>query len=271
MNSKYTVLSNALINGAPFLKIFYNRLSAIIFSIIFLSVTGTSAQNVDVDLPPLQKTNEGALLIENFENTPVGGLPYGWYNRDGQRKVTHPEEQAIFKYEVKKEGDNKYLHYDDSKARHMNFPLIGRSNVNIFEYPTLSWKWRVNKLPDGADESTSDYNDAAASIYVVFGFGRVALVKKVPKSIRYTWSTSLEEGTVVSKLFGNQKIMVVESGPEKMGEWITFRRNIVEDYRRLFGNDPPATPIAILIMSDGDSTNSEAIADYDDIKLLPAR
>jgi hypothetical protein len=79
----------------------------------------------------------------------------------------------------------------------------------------------------------------------------------------------LEKGTELSKFFGNQKVVVVESGDERTGKWITFKRNIVEDYRRLFGDDPPKNPIAILILSDGDSTYSWAEADYDDIKLLP--
>jgi hypothetical protein len=92
-------------------------------------------------------------------------------------------------------------------------------------------------------------------------------VKKVPKSIRYTWSSTLEEGTELSKFYGNQKIVVVESGSDQKGNWRTFERNIVEDYRRLFGDSPPENPIAILILSDGNSTNSHAKADYDDIML----
>ncbi|MDZ7694372.1 MAG: DUF3047 domain-containing protein [Balneolaceae bacterium] len=253
------------------MKISSTKVSAIILTCLFLTANLGVAQDVDVDLPPLEKTDQGALLIDDFEDGPIGGLPCGWYNRDGKRKANHPEERELFEYEIQQQGGNKYLHYAHTDARHLNFPLVGRPGLNIYEYPTLSWKWRVERLPEGADESSSDYNDAAASIYVVFGFGRIALVKKVPKSIRYTWSSTLEEGTVVSKLFGNQKIVVLESGPENTGEWMTFRRNIVEDYRRLFGDDPPETPIAILIMSDGDSTSSPAIADYDDIKLLPAQ
>ncbi|HET8865674.1 MAG TPA: DUF3047 domain-containing protein, partial [Gracilimonas sp.] len=71
--------------------------------------------------------------------------------------------------------------------------------------------------------------------------------------------------------FGNQKIVVVESGEDEMGKWIRFERNIVEDYERLFGDKAPKRPMAILILSDADNTKSTAIADYDDIMLKPAK
>jgi hypothetical protein len=130
----------------------------------------------------------------------------------------------------------------------------------------LSWKWRIHDLPEGANEDSNSLNDTAASIYVVFDMGKV-LFKKVPKSIRYTWSSSLPAGTELSKFYGNQKIVVMGSGmPEEKG-WMHFQRNIIEDYRRLFGDAPPSKPLAILLLSDGDSTNDFVKADYDDIML----
>lgn len=245
-----------------------------LFTAFVLVLLGTSilvAQDIDRQFPPLQTNGDGALLIDNFEDDDLGGLPTEWYNRDGERKATHPEERELFHYSIKEENNNKYLHFEHTSARHLNFPLVNRPNLNIYEYPILSWKWRVKKLPDGGNENSSDYNDVAASIYVVFDIGRLAFFKKVPKSIRYTWSSTVNKGQELSKLFGNQQIVVVESGPEKMGEWVTFERNIVEDYRRLFGDDPPENPIAILILSDGNSTNSQAIADYDDITLKKSK
>lgn len=216
-------------------------------------------------------------ILENFENDEIGTLPHKWYNQKGEQSVTEfsEEEREKYKYEVVKgRGGNKYLKYSGRRAMHLSLPLINKDReniygINIFETPILSWKVRAYKLPENAREDDDSYNDSVASIYVAFDMGRVALVKKVPKTIRYTWSSTLEKGTELSKFFGNQKVVVVESGDERTGKWITFKRNIVEDYRRLFGDDPPKNPIAILILSDGDSTHSWAEADYDDIKLLP--
>jgi hypothetical protein len=221
---------------------------------------------------------QGTVLLENFENNETGSLPKGWYDRDGSMRLRaeSEEQQNKYKYEIVEEGSNKFLRYEGTQAMHISFPLINKDrdniyDINIYETPILSWKVRAHKLPEGANEKSSDRNDSVASIYVVFDMGRVALVKKVPKSIRYTWSTTLSKGETGSKLFGNQQIMVVKSGKKDTGEWVTFERNLVKDYRRMFGDDPPKNPIAILILSDGNSTNSYVKADYDDIMLKPKK
>lgn len=209
------------------------------------------------------------LVLEDFEMEELGTLPSGWYDRDGERMLSEYRENARneFKYEVVGEAGNKYLKYKGSRAKHINYPLADKEYINIYETPVLSWKARAWQLPENANEDNDSRNDVVMSVYVVFDFGRVALFKKVPKTIRYTWSTTLEKGSEYSKLFGNQKIVVLESGIENRGKWITFERNIVEDYRRLYGDNPPSQPLAILILSDGDSTGSRVEADYDDIML----
>ncbi len=236
--------------------------------LIFSSINANSQVTDREGVNTIKKLPNGVVLLEDFEDVKVKRLPADWYSRDGSaRPATYTGSlRDSYNYYVVKQGDNKFLRYAGTTAKHLNFPLVNK-NVNIYETPVLSWKWRVWDLPDGASED--DENDTAASIYVVFGLGHV-LWKEVPKSIRYTWSSTLPEGTVLSKFFDNQKVVVVESGDEGLGRWKTFEQNIVEDYKRLFGEPPPKTPLAILILSDGDSTGNTAIADYDDIKLKPA-
>ncbi len=229
-----------------------------------------AGQSRDDLYEPLKELQNGGLLIDDFEDEEVGSLPGGWWNRDVKRRADHPEESLLYHYSVEEEDGNKYLYFNHTDARHLNLPLKERDNINIYDTPILSWRWKVDQIPEGADETSKNANDAAASIYVVFDMGRVALFKRVPKSIRYTWSSTLKKGSDHSIFFGNQKIVVLESGNDRVGKgWIRVKRNIVEDYRRLFGDDPPGKPLAILILSDGDSTNQPAVASYDDLMLLP--
>jgi hypothetical protein len=213
-----------------------------------------------------------AQILENFENEFINALPSAWYDRDGNDKLINygPEIAGSFHYKVVEEDGNKFLRYEGTEAKHINYPLINKEEINIYETPVLTWKVRAHSLPENGNENVNESNDSVASVYVVFDFGHV-LFKRVPKSIRYTWSTTLPEGTELSKFFGNQKIVVVESGGDKAGQWVTFKRNILEDYKRLFGDKPPKKPLAILLLSDGDSTGSYVKADYDDIKLLPGK
>lgn len=245
----------------------------ILFGIFILSAIG---QEICRAQSEPKQIGDGILLLEDFQEDTVGEFPYGWYDRNGNKQLVFHDPEVVqdYNYKIIEMNGNKFLRYEGTSAKHINFPLINKDkeniyDINIYETPVLSWKVRAHSLPKNANEDDGDRNDAVASIYVVFDFGRIALFKKVPKSIRYTWSTTLQEGTTTSKLFGNQKIVVVKSGKEDLGNWVTFERNLVEDYRRLFGDDPPETPLAILILSDGDSTGSYVKADYDDIILKP--
>lgn len=258
------------LNGGLFLMSYL-----LISSLVDSTSNRLYAQSQDLELEkevraPLQRLPGGGLLIEDFETTDPGDLPSGWYNRDFTVEVVSPEERYKYRYKVVEEDGNRFLHYDHTDAHHLNFPLGKRMNLHLSETPILSWRWRVNKLPEDALETEDKRNDTAASIYVVFDMGKVAFFKRVPKSIRYTWSSTLPKGYESSLFFGNQKIVVVESGEEKLGSWNEFRRNIVEDYRRLFGEEPPARPLAILLLSDGNSTGTVAEAAYDDLLFLPA-
>lgn len=205
--------------------------------------------------------------IEDFENEEAGKLPSEWYNQKGDaRPVTYSGDLLkTYNYEVLREGGNKFLRFEGQRGKHLNYPLVEKKDLNIYDTPVLNWKWRIFDIPEGGNEDKDERNDVAASIYVVFDLGRV-LFRKVPKSIRYTWSSSLPVGTELSKFYGNQKIVVMGSG-EGDGSWQTFSRNIVEDYRRLFGDPPPEVPLAILILSDGNNTRQQVKADYDEIYL----
>jgi hypothetical protein len=61
-------------------------------------------------------------------------------------------------------------------------------------------------------------------------------------------------------------MVAVESGTERVGEWLVERRNVLADYRRLFGEEPPAVG-AIAIMTDTDNTGASAEAWYDDLQI----
>jgi hypothetical protein len=237
------------------------------FSVVLLFFQQVQAQKT---INTISFGENGTVYLEDFEKYKKGSLPNEWYNRDGDRNPANYEGQIRdeYQYYVETENKNRFLRYSGREAKHLNFPLADKEGINIYQTPVFSWRWRVHDIPTGANEDVDDFNDTAASVYVVFDMGRV-MFRRVPKSIRYTWSSTQPKGKEMSKFFGNQKIVVLESGEGNTGNWQTIERNIVEDYRRLFGDDPPKTPIAVLILSDGDNTRSFARADYDDFEFRP--
>ena len=88
------------------------------------------------------------------------------------------------------------------------------------------------------------------------------------RAINYIWANKLPKGATLPNAFSSNALMIaVESGDEKAGTWVSEERNVYEDYRMLFGEDPPAIG-AVALMTDTDNTGGEAVAYYGDITLV---
>lgn len=203
--------------------------------------------------------------LDDFEDDATGAIPDQWVyvNSDGGEMPVSEALETGEIFEVRKEEDNQFLHLRVENES-MRFSRTKRSglNWNVRKRPVLTWRWRALQLPEGASEK--DQNDTGAALYVTFDtdwLGR-------PKSIKYTYSSSLPVGTVVD--FGKLYVIVVDSKPASgVGEWRTVRRNVMDDYKRIFGGRPPERPLSVTIWSDSDTTDDVAEADFDDIRFRP--
>jgi len=87
------------------------------------------------------------------------------------------------------------------------------------------------------------------------------------RAINYIWANRLPRGEFAPNTFSGKIMMLaVQSGTSRAGEWIQEKRDILADYRRLFGEELREIG-AIAIMTDTDSTGTEATAWYGDITL----
>ena len=62
-------------------------------------------------------------------------------------------------------------------------------------------------------------------------------------------------------------MIVLESSAKSKGVWKTNAVNVLEDYRRIFKNDPDKDPSGFGLLTDGNATHSPASCDYDDFKI----
>ena len=132
------------------------------------------------------------------------------------------------------------------------------------DYPILSWSWKTDHVLSKGNALKKDGDDYAARIYVVFP----SLVFWKTKALNYIWANKISRGKAVTNPFTANAIMIaVESGPEKTGQWLEEKRNVLEDFRRHFGEDPPKVG-AIAIMTDTDNTGEKATAWYGPISIL---
>lgn len=142
-----------------------------------------------------------------------------------------------------------------SVYKHIELPL-GR-------LPILSWRWKVTKLPAEADARVSDRDDQAAALYVIFPRFPSFLRSR---AIGYIWENTLPPGTVMpSPSTSRVRYIVVRSGHQHLGTWFTEERDMLKDYRELFGEEPPRVG-GVSLMIDSDDTYSEAESFFTEIE-----
>ncbi|SKA09665.1 Protein of unknown function [Trichlorobacter thiogenes] len=131
----------------------------------------------------------------------------------------------------------------------------------------LKWNWKIANTIAQGNEKTKQGDDYAARVYVVFP-GRFFWQMR---ALNYIWANKLPKGEFVPNAFtSNALLIAVESGQSKAGQWVSEERDILADFRRVFGEDPPDAG-AIAIMTDTDNTGAEATAWYGDITLSTTR
>jgi len=89
-------------------------------------------------------------------------------------------------------------------------------------------------------------------------------------TLDYSWGAGAPAGSIVINTWtGRIRSILVRSGPEGMGEWVTEERNVYEDFKRVFGEEPGRIT-QVVIYTDTDATGATAEAWYGDIELLLA-
>jgi len=148
-------------------------------------------------------------------------------------------------------------------------------DINLSDYPIVSWRWKVDNNLKNIDETTMGGDDHPIRLFFVFEpdeekqsfwfrikrFFYLDRIHGHPFGGRFTeylWSSHLSPGHVINDPGKPwQKLMVVESGEEKLGQWISYQRNLYEDFKRLY-NEEPRRLIFIGILNDTDHTGQEA-------------
>jgi hypothetical protein len=63
--------------------------------------------------------------------------------------------------------------------------------------------------------------------------------------------------------------VVVRSGGAELGKWLTERRNVREDFRRIYGEEPDDDPAVVSIGIDSDDVKGAAESFFGPILFRP--
>lgn len=219
-----------------------------------------------------QAENTPVLEIGKFSAAAEGGtLPEGW------KPLTFKKVPKQTLYHLVRDGEVLVVKAISEASAS---GLTKEVRIDPKDYPIVRWRWRVDNLLRNSDVSRKDGDDYPARLYITFEYDpdKVSFSKKLKYkagraifgdipigALNYIWETKTPVGTIVENAYTDfAQMIVVESGPQKVGTWVDEERNIYEDYKKAFGEEPPLIN-GVAIMSDTDNTKERVTAYYGDI------
>ncbi len=203
---------------------------------------------------------------------PGGSFPDGWKPLTFEKIPTHTQ------YELVKDGEQTVV---KATSRQSSSGLTREIMIDPKEYPIIQWRWKVSNTFNNGDMTKKSGDDYPARIYITFQYDRdkvgffeeakyeaaKLLYGEYPPigAINYIWESKSPIGTIAPNPYTDRvQMFVIESGETRLDEWVMEERNIYEDYKRAFGEDPPKIS-GVAIMTDTDNTQEEAVSFFGDI------
>jgi hypothetical protein len=165
--------------------------------------------------------------------------------------------------------------------------MVQPTSVDVAATPVVQWRWKVSSAIEGANNRVGAKEDAPARLVFAFDGDRTKLsladhalsfvTRRVAQrelpyaTLMYIFSDCAPVGTIIPNPYTRRVQMIVVAGSrDGVGEWQPLVRNLRDDYRRAFGEEPGMLT-DIGVMTDTDNTGGSVEAWYGDIHLMPPR
>lgn len=197
--------------------------------------------------------------LDDFgETLPAGESPEGW---DSRKVAPMLGSGDTYYYRFVHDDGEHYIHL---KSGDDNSFTVGREfPFDMKDYPILEWEWKVAGTPEGGDVRVEERDDQAGAVCVVHDPGLIGF-----ESLCYIFEN---EGPVGAELTSRKRddskyIILRSKATDELGTWYHERRNILQDFTRMFGFEPDTESI-IGLQIDSNDTESSAEAFYRNIVL----
>lgn len=149
----------------------------------------------------------------------------------------------------------------------------------------LRFSWFVPALNPNFDLSKKGGDDAVARLVLSFSGDRFngqwaardhivselsSLIAGKPlpyASIMYVWDSRYPVGSVIPNPYTSRiRQIVVESGPQRLNQWVDFERDVEADFRLAFG-EAPGTMVGLSLMTDSNNSGASVAAWYGPLDL----
>ena len=226
-------------------------------------------------------TLQGCDSLPPSSPKPASSMPTFWQPED------------ILKWETVKIPGKRETHYSLVRLSHGNSLMANaQSSASMLRHDlriepdrlnAMKFSWQIQKLIEGADMAQRDLEDSPVRLVLAFEGDRSqfspknAMLSELSNALSgrpmpyatlmYVWCNQRPVDSVIQNPRTDRiRKLVVESGPSRLNQWVTYERNIRADYEKAFG-EPPGALIGIGIMTDSDNTHRHAQAWYGAIAL----
>jgi hypothetical protein len=201
-------------------------------------------------------------------------------NLDAWKPYKFPKIERQSTYSIVQEGPASYLKAESNASASA---LLYKNPFDISRYHKVRWRWEIENVYEkgNAAEKTGDdypirvyiifeYNpdDATFTERITYGLAKAFYGEYPPhSSLNYIWGNKPQEKKIIPSPYTDRsKMIVMESGEDKVKTWVDEEVDIMDDYTRAFGKSPPTTA-SIAIMNDSDNTGEASISYIDFIEV----
>lgn len=168
-------------------------------------------------------------------------------------------------------------HYLKAESNASASAILHQSVFSVYEFPQIRWQWKIMNVYERGNVGTKAGDNSPLRIYVLFQYDpeKASSIEKAVYHIArfihgeyppyaalcYFWASQPTDKGSISTSPHEQRVKMIalQGGTDKIGTWQEERINILDDYRKAFGKEPP--PMAnIGIMNDSDYTGERSVA-----------
>jgi len=165
-------------------------------------------------------------------------------------------------YSFSGSGENRVIQGHTEGTASM---LYKQHKIDVSRLPYLNWRWKISNIYHNPDERSRTGDDFPARLYVAVQTGALPWETK---SINYVWSSNSAIGQHWDNPYTDKaKMVVLQSGAERSGQWTEQKRNVKEDFKKFFDIDIDQLS-GIAVMIDGDNSGSTGTAWFSNIRFV---
>lgn len=227
-------------------------------------------QTISMDQVPTQEE-----LPKFSTQTARAGMPGGWHFY----RIAPNKKNTVYRLE-NYQGRTVLSANSKTSASGLAVKLKPRAAQNLW----LKWEWKTTVPIPEADNAERIHDDAPLRILVAFDGNKTKLSLKEKMTfemanlisgqelpyatLMYIWSGKSPINSILDNPHTSRiKMIVVDSGWDRLGQWHLHQRDLEADFRNAYG-ESPGEVIGIALLTDTDNTKSEAKAFYGDIELI---